>query len=341
MNADRHRSSTRVAVIGAGAWGTLLAALFTRSGASTTLLVRGESEAEGLRRAGENARFLPGFALPEALAVSSDAARVLPAATLIVLATPAQRLRANLADVGMRFPTSAALLCASKGIELESGLRMSEVLREALPGHAGPLLALSGPNLSAEIARGLPAATLIAYERGSRTAARATQALLASDRLRVYLSDDLIGVELGGALKNVIAIACGICDGLGYGHNARAGLITRGLAEMTRLATIAGGRERTLAGLAGLGDLVATVASAGSRNYSLGVALGRGESVTEVRARSIHVAEGEATARAALVLAKRLGVELPVTERLAAVLDGRCTAAEGAAALMRRALSDE
>jgi glycerol-3-phosphate dehydrogenase (NAD(P)+) len=340
VNPAAAAKTPRATVIGSGAWGTLLAILLARSTA-TTLLVRTEQEAKTLCDAAENSRFLPGVALPPALAISADSERSLPAAALVVLATPAQRLRENLRAYGGCLAPEATLLCASKGIELESGLRMSELIRTALPLHKGALLALSGPNLSGEIARGLPAATVIAFERGRRVAAVQAQRLLAAERLRVYTSDDLIGVELGGALKNVIAIACGICDGLGYGHNARAGLITRGLAEITRLAVAAGGRERTLAGLAGLGDLVATVASASSRNYALGVRLGRGESVAEAQARSVHVAEGVATTRAALVLAQRLKVELPVTERLSAVLDGRCTAAEGAAALMRRALGDE
>jgi glycerol-3-phosphate dehydrogenase (NAD(P)+) len=330
-----------VVVLGSGAWGTLLAALCARRGVETTLLTRTAAEAATIAAAQENARWLPGVALPAELLVTAAAEMALPRAALVVLATPVQRLRENLRSLGPLLPPTATLLSAGKGIELQTGLRPSQVIRELSGERRGALLALSGPNLSGEIARGLPAATLIAGERGDQDAALGVQALLAHERLRVYTSDDLIGVELGGAMKNVIAIACGICDGLDYGHNARAGLITRGLAEMTRLTVAAGGRAATLAGLAGLGDLVATVSSAGSRNYSLGVALGRGETVADAQDHLGHVAEGVATARAALALAARLSVELPVTAQLVAVLDGRCAPRDGAAALMARALGDE
>lgn len=330
-----------IVVLGSGAWGTLLAALLSQRGVETALLTRMAREAWAIEEAGENARFLPGVALPDSLHVTADAGRVLPRAALIVLATPVQRLRANLRGRAALLPTAATLLSAGKGIELETGLRPSQIVGDVLGERGGALLAISGPNLSGEIARGLPAATVIAGERRHGREAAAVQALLASERLRVYTSNDLIGVELGGALKNVIAVACGICDGLGYGHNARAGLITRGLAEMTRLAVAAGGRTATLAGLAGLGDLVATVSSAGSRNYTLGVALGCGESVGDVQGRLGHVAEGVATARAALVLATRLSVELPICTQLVAVLDGHCSPAAGAAALMARAPGGE
>jgi glycerol-3-phosphate dehydrogenase (NAD(P)+) len=325
-----------VVVVGTGAWGTLLAILFARAGLATTLLARTEAEARELRGAGENRRFLPGVPLPQEVRLSGDRC-LLGETALVVLAVPAQRMRENLLALAPHLPPEAVLLSAAKGIELESGLRMSQVIAATLGERPGPVLALSGPNLSGEIARGLPAATVIAAARGGMAAARAVQLRLSSGRLRVYTSSDLVGVELGGAMKNVIAIACGICDGLGYGHNARAGLITRGLAEMTRLAVAAGGRARTLAGLAGLGDLVATVASAASRNYTLGLALGRGEPLAAIEARLGHVAEGVATTRAALTLAQRLGVELPITEQLAAVLAGQCTPAEGARALMLRA----
>jgi len=242
---------------------------------------------------------------------------------------------------GRWLPPAATLLCGSKGIELETALRPSQVIAETLGERPGVALTLSGPNLSGEIAAGLPAATVIAGPASARRQAAAVQRLLASERLRVYTSVDQTGVELGGALKNVIAIACGICDGLGYGHNARAGLVTRGLAEMTRLAVAAGGRARTLAGLAGLGDLMATVASASSRNYSLGVAIGRGATLHDLQAATVHVAEGVPTTWAARSLAQRLGVELPVTVTLAQVLDGTLTPRQGAAALMQRALTRE
>ncbi len=333
--------SGRVAVVGSGAWGTVLATLFVQAGAETALLCRDAAEAKQLEGCRENRRFLPGVPLPPALRFACAPAEALRGAGLVVLAVPAQRLRENLRWIGPALDLRADLLCASKGIELSSGLRMSEVIGEALGGRPGACLTLSGPNLSGEIVRGLPAVSVVAGPPGQAAAARAVQQRLSSERFRLYTSTDQVGVEIGGAMKNVIAIACGICDGLGYGHNARAGLMTRGLAEMTRLARACGGRTRTLAGLAGMGDLVATVASSSSRNYALGLALGRGESLASITAGSVHVAEGVQTAQAALTLAARLGVELPVTQQLAAVLAGACTPRDGARALMRRALVAE
>ncbi|HZQ39114.1 MAG TPA: NAD(P)H-dependent glycerol-3-phosphate dehydrogenase [Dehalococcoidia bacterium] len=334
-------ASGRVAVVGTGAWGTALATLFVQAGAETVLLCRDATEAAELGICRENRRFLPGVPLPASLCFAGEPAEALLGAGLVVLAVPAQRLRENLRWIGAALDPRADLLCASKGIELSSGLRMSEVVRDALGERTGACLTLSGPNLSGEIVRGLPAASVVAGPPAQAAAARAVQQRISSERFRLYTSTDQVGVEIGGAMKNVVAIACGICDGLGYGHNARAGLTTRGLAEMTRLARACGGRTRTLAGLAGLGDLVATVASSSSRNYALGLALGRGESLAAITAGSVHVAEGVQTAQAALTLAARLGVELPVTQQLAAVLSGHCTPVDGARALMRRALVAE
>lgn len=334
-------ASGRVAVAGSGAWGTALAALLVQAGAETVLLCRDAIEARELDARRENRRFLPGVSLPPALCFACEPMAALRGAGLVVLAVPAQRLRENLRWLGAALDPGTDLLCASKGIELSSGLRMSEVIRHTLGERPGACLTLSGPNLSGEIVRGLPAASVVAGPPAQASAARAVQRRLSSERFRLYTSTDQVGVEIGGAMKNVIAIACGICDGLGYGHNARAGLMTRGLAEMTRLARACGGRSRTLAGLAGMGDLVATVASTSSRNYALGLALGRGESLAAITAGSVHVAEGVQTAQAALTLAARLGVELPVTQQLAAVLAGACTPAEGARAVMRRALVAE
>jgi len=338
---DRSLPHDRVAVVGTGAWGTVLATMLTRAGAETALLCRDADEARQLRKGRENRRYLPGVPLPATLCCASEPAKALSRAGLVVLAVPAQRLRENLRWIGAALDPRTDLLCASKGIELESGLRMAEVIRDALGERPGACLTLSGPNLSGEIVRGLPAAAVVAGPPEQATAAHAVQRRLSSERFRIYTSSDQVGVEIGGAMKNVIAIACGICDGLGYGHNARASLMTRGLAEMTRLARACGGRTRTLAGLAGLGDLVATVASTASRNYALGLALGRGEQLTAITAGSVHIAEGVPTADAALTLAARLGVELPVTAQLAAVLSGGCTPEQGARALMGRALSTE
>jgi glycerol-3-phosphate dehydrogenase (NAD(P)+) len=331
----------RVAIAGTGAWGTTLAILFADRGAETTLLTRSQEEAGALCSRRENARFLPGVHLPRSLTIISDVTASIDGADLVVFAVPAQRLRENIERLAMRLPAKAILLCAAKGIEVTSGLRMSEVIAELLGTERGRSLSLSGPNLSGEIVRGLPAASVIAGPPDLLGAALKVQLWLSSERLRLYTSSDQAGVEIGGAMKNVIAIACGICDGLGYGHNARAGLITRGLAEMTRLAVAAGGRAETLAGLTGLGDLVATVASSSSRNYSLGLALGRGETLEAIRGGSVHIAEGVPTAEAAIRLAARLGVELPVTEQLREVFTVRRSPRQAAAALMARAPSIE
>ncbi len=335
------RHIRRVGVVGTGAWGTVLACLCAGHCAETALYARGAEEAAQLAKERQNSRFLPGVRLPDSLNVTADPRAALGGADLVVLATPSQRLRENLQRLDSAFPRDATLLCASKGIEIGTGLRMSQVIADALGPDCGAVLTLSGPNLSGEIAAGLPAATVVAGPPEHVDRAVAVQALLSDQQFRVYTSDDQPGVELGGALKNVIAIACGVCDGLGYGHNARAGLITRGLAEMTRLAVACGGKAATLSGLAGLGDLLATVASAASRNYSLGVALGSGATLAEARAATVHIAEGVPTAHAALDLGRRLGVELPITERLCALLDGSATPVEGARALMHRALGSE
>lgn len=335
------RQIRRVGVVGTGAWGTVLACLFAGRCAETVLFARSEAEAAQLDKQRENARLLPGVRLPDALAVTADAREALGSADLVVLATPSQRLRENLQRLAAVLPSDVTLLCASKGIEIDSGLRMSQVIADTLGPDRAAVLTLSGPNLSGEIAAGLPAATVVAGPAEHADRVAAVRALLSNEQLRVYTSDDQPGVELGGALKNVIAIACGVCDGLGYGHNARAGLITRGLAEMTRLAVACGGRPATLAGLAGLGDLLTTVASAASRNYSLGLALGSGSTLLEARAATVHIAEGVPTAHAALDLARRLGVELPITERLCALIDGSATPVDGARALMQRALGAE
>ncbi|HLZ72720.1 MAG TPA: NAD(P)H-dependent glycerol-3-phosphate dehydrogenase [Dehalococcoidia bacterium] len=334
-------TTSKVCVVGTGAFGTVLGLLIAERGARTVLLCRDPDEAKRLRAERENRRFLPDVPLPQDMAFTADPAEAIDGARLVILAPPAQRLRENLAWIGPALPAATGLLCASKGIEVRSGLRMSEVIREALGPRPGVVLTLSGPNLSGEIAGHLPAAAVVAGPPEAEAGIVRVQEVLSSDRFRTYGSHDQIGVELGGALKNVIAIACGIGDGLGFGHNARAALLTRGLAEITRLVVACGGDARTMSGLAGVGDLMTTVASSASRNYSLGVALGRGERLADYAARSVHIAEGVPTTRAAVALGERLGVELPIAQQLRAVLDEECTPLAGATALMRRALVAE
>jgi glycerol-3-phosphate dehydrogenase (NAD(P)+) len=303
-------------VVGATSWGTTLAALLASKGLEVALLTRSTAEAETLRRDGENRRRRPGLRLPANLEVRSDAG-VLTNATTLLLAVPAASLDENLDSVLPHLPLAATIVSAIKGIEPTQGRRMSELI--ATRGvEASRIVVVSGPNFAAEIAAGLPAATVAAGRDAARTLA--VQALLMAPNLRVYASDDVVGVELGGALKNVVGIACGIADGLKVGENAKAALITRSLAEITRLGVAAGARGQTFLGLAGIGDLIATCHSDLSRNRRLGLALAAGLSLDEAVGQSNGVAEGVGTTAAARVLAGSYGIEMPVCEQLHAVL---------------------
>jgi len=280
------------------------------------LWARTEEEARRLARDGENVRHRPGLRFPDSLAVTADVG-ALAMARLVVFAVPAASLRANLALVGPAIHPDAVVLSAIKGILPEGGQRVSEVLSAA--GFAMErLLVLSGPNFSSEIAAGLPAATVVAGSDRRRTLW--AQELLIGPTFRVYTSDDVVGVEIGGALKNVVAIACGISDGLGFGANAKAALMTRALAEVTRLGVACGGRAITFLGLAGIGDLIASCESNLSRNRRLGLALARGERLAGALKAIDGVVEGVDTTRAARELSRRLGIEMPITEALHAVL---------------------
>jgi glycerol-3-phosphate dehydrogenase (NAD(P)+) len=327
----------KVCVIGTTSWGTTLAVLLARGGSEVTLLARASAEADALRIAGENARRRPGLRFPPGLAVSADPA-ALAGTELAVIAAPSDRLRANLEQYGPAIAASATVLSATKGIEPESCLRMSEVI-ESFGIEPERIAVLSGPNFAAEIARGLPAATVIAGRDTTRTAA--AQALLNGPAFRVYTSPDPTGVELGGALKNVIAIACGLSDGLGFGENARAALITRSLAEITRLGLAAGAQPMTFLGLAGMGDLILTCSSDLSRNRRFGLALARGSSVEAALASVAGVVEGLITARAVPALAQRYSVEMPIALSLHAVLYEGKAPAEAGRELMARSAKPE
>lgn len=292
--------------------------LLARGGRRVVVWARSEAEASALRAAGESPR-QPGLRFPPSLQVTAEAEAAFLPAEMVVVAVPAQRVRENLRALAAAFDWSSLFLSAVKGLERESGQRMSEVMVEELPWLAsGQLCALSGPNLSKEIARGLPSATVVAS--ASAAASRAVQEALMSPALRVYTSEDMVGVELGGALKNIVAIGAGMADGFGSGDNAKAALLTRGLAEMTRLGVAAGAHPLTFAGLAGMGDLVATAQSRLSRNRRVGEELARGRPLQEILAGMDEVAEGVETTRAARELARRLGVEMPITEALYEVL---------------------
>jgi glycerol-3-phosphate dehydrogenase (NAD(P)+) len=320
-----------VTVVGAGAWGTTLASLLSRS-AETTLWAREPEVVASIERDRENKQFLPGFPLPASLRVTSELRTAVAGAELVVCAVPAQHLRSLIGSIDV---AARLILNVAKGLEEGTCMRMSEVLAEALPGRdLSTIGVLSGPNLAREIFAGQPAATCVAFRDAA--AARWVQELLMTPTLRVYTSDDVVGCEIGGALKNVIAIAAGVADGLGYGMNTRAALITRGLAELARLGTAAGGQPMTFLGLSGNGDLVATCSSPQSRNYRLGRELAQGRSAHEVLSSQSAVVEGAATAPVAVQLAERLNVEVPIARSVVALLRGERSAPELVSHLMGR-----
>jgi glycerol-3-phosphate dehydrogenase (NAD(P)+) len=310
----------RVAVLGGGAWGGVLAGLASARGHDVALWEADASAVLTLTRDGVGPRSVPGFRLPGSVAVSGDSTATVAGRQMVVLAIPSDLIRGALSRVASAITEGSIVVCASKGLEPDSGATMSEVIGAVLPGARA--VVLSGPSFAQEIAAGLPAALVAAS--ADVAAAGAVQAALGGERLRIYTSDDPVGVCLGGALKNVVAIAAGCCDGFGLGASARAALITRGLAEMGRLAERKGGQALTLAGLAGLGDLVLTCTGDLSRNRQVGLALARGESLSRIVVDLGHVAEGIGTARTARALAAQMGVDMPITREVAAVLyDGK------------------
>ena len=310
----------RLAVLGGGAWGGVLAGLASARGHDVALWEADASAVLTLTRDGVGPRSVPGFRLPGSVAVSGDTAATVAGRQMVVLAIPSDLIRGTLSRVASAIAEGTIVVCASKGLEPDSGATMSEVIGAVLPGARA--VVLSGPSFAQEIAAGLPAALVAAS--ADVAAAGAVQAALGGERLRIYTSDDPVGVCVGGALKNVVAIAAGCCDGFGLGASARAALITRGLAEMGRLAERKGGQALTLAGLAGLGDLVLTCTGDLSRNRQVGLALARGESLSRIVVDLGHVAEGIGTARTARALAEQMGVDMPITREVAAVLyDGK------------------
>jgi glycerol-3-phosphate dehydrogenase (NAD(P)+) len=306
----------RLAVIGGGAWGSALASVAARAGAETVLWARDPAVVDAVNRHHQNPLFLPGIPLDTRIAATTDAAGALAGAEAALIVVPAQFLRGALAMLAPLLPEGLPLLLCAKGIEAETLKTMSEIAGEVVP--EAPVAILSGPSFAAEVARGLPTAVTIASR--DRALARAFVSALGSARFRPYSSPDPVGVEIGGAVKNVLAIACGIIEGRGLGDNARAALITRGLAEMIRLGLARGAEAETFRGLSGLGDLVLTCTAGQSRNYALGLALGRGASVAQALAGTRSVVEGIATAAAVAGLAARLGIELPITAAVDGVL---------------------
>jgi glycerol-3-phosphate dehydrogenase (NAD(P)+) len=302
-----------VAVVGAGAWGTTLAAIVGKR--EPVLLVTHRQEvADEINATHRNERRLPGIELPEALVASADPGALAEVPDLVIFAVPSSHLRAVAAHAGPLIPASADVLSVVKGLENGSLLRMSEVIADAGGIDPGRIAALSGPNLASEIAQGLPASAVVAAsdtDLASRAAER-----LGRREFRLYVNPDILGVELCGALKNVIAIAAGAADGLGFGDNGKAGLMTRGLAEMIRLGAAAGANRLTFAGLAGIGDVIATCGSRLSRNHRLGEELAKGRSWTDIEATLPGTAEGAYTVDAALALAERYDVEMPIAREV-------------------------
>lgn len=309
----------RIAVIGAGGWGTALAKLLSMAGHQVCLWVRQPALCEQIKRERENRSYLPGAQLPETLACTTFLSGVAREAELFVLAVPSHAMRATATLLKPFLEGMPLLVSVSKGVEEESLQTMSAVLSAVLgEARKRSLAVLSGPGFAVEVARGLPTAvTVAAYDAET---AVTVQNVFASARFRVYTASDVTGVEVGGAVKNVIAIAAGVSDGLGYGYSARAALITRGLAEITRLAVRMGADQRTLSGLSGVGDLVLTCTSDLSRNRSLGVQLGKGEDITTILKGMKMVAEGVRTCRSVFALAQGLGVEMPIVEQVYALL---------------------
>jgi glycerol-3-phosphate dehydrogenase (NAD(P)+) len=327
----------QVGVLGAGAWGTTLAIRLADAERPVTLWAHATEAAEALAHDRENRRYLPGHPFPPNVRVATDDAYLREPHRAYLVAIPSAHLRTTLKRLAPLLDERAALVSLVKGIEQGTNLRMSQVIDQELPGRR--VAVLSGPNLAREIAAGLPAVSVVASNDAELAAEFGT--LLGSDRFRIYTNPDLIGVELCGALKNVVALASGFVDGLGFGDSAKAGIITRGLAEMTRLGVAAGAQPMTFAGLAGVGDLIATCMSPLSRNRRAGELMASGISWADAAGQLNGVAEGVDTVRGALQLAAAAGVEMPIAEQVEAVVHGGRPPMEAVAELMSRSQKDE
>jgi glycerol-3-phosphate dehydrogenase (NAD(P)+) len=326
----------RMAVVGAGSWGTTVASLAAEN-TPTVLWARRQDVADTVNTDHRNPAYLGERDLSPALRASTSLEETVAGADVVVMAVPSQGFRQVLTEAAPHVRPWVPVVSLSKGLEQGSLLRMSEVANEVLPGH--PVAVLTGPNLAGEIASGQPAASVVAID--DAVIATALQGIFSRPTFRVYTNSDVIGCELAGVVKNVIAIASGIATGMGFGDNTRATLVTRGLAEMTRLAVRMGGSLESLAGLAGMGDLIATCSSTSSRNTTVGLRLGRGEKLDDIIASTTQVAEGVRSSRAVLDLARRHGVDMPITEQVVAVCHEGKSAADGLLALMTRRSAPE
>jgi glycerol-3-phosphate dehydrogenase (NAD(P)+) len=328
---------TRAVVVGGGAWGTALADLLARNGHATTLWAREPDVVHGINHQHENARFLAGHALSPALAATDDLGAAVRDAASITFVAPSHVLRAVIRGVADEVPANTLLIVASKGIERETFSLMTDIVADELPGR--PVVALSGPSFAAEVAARQPTAVVAASR--DTDAAAAVQRLYSSPEFRVYTQHDVVGVELGGALKNVMAVATGVLDGLGLGFNPRAALITRGLAEMSRLGVALGGEPATFAGLAGMGDLVLTCTGSLSRNRTVGLEIGQGRPIADVLGARETVAEGVITTQSAHALATARGVDMPIVRTMHRILFEGMPPRDAVADLMARALRAE
>ncbi|QIB65370.1 NAD(P)H-dependent glycerol-3-phosphate dehydrogenase [Kineobactrum salinum] len=314
-------SNLNVALLGGGSWGTTVAALVARN-APVTLWARNPDTVREINDSHSNETFLPGAQLPERLQATADIGEAVAGADVIVLGIPSQNFRSVVEQVRQHIRPWVPVISLTKGLELDTRMRMTEIIAEVLPGH--PVGVLTGPNLAREIMAGQAAASVLAME--DATILGELQCLFSSGLFRVYSNPDVIGCELGGVLKNIIAIAVGMGDGLGAGDNTRAALITRGLAEISRLGVAMGGQPETFAGLAGMGDMIATCTSPQSRNRQVGIELGRGRSMAELSAEMYMVAEGAKSAPAVMALAEQHGVEMPIALDVYRVLSGATSA---------------
>lgn len=326
----------KIGLLGGGSWGTTVASIATRN-APVMIWARDGATVDDININHRNSRYLPDLALPRALRASTDLGEVVAQADVVVMGVPSHSFRAVLEEVARDIRPWVPVISLTKGLELSSGKRMSELVMECLPGH--PVGVLTGPNLAREILSGQAAASVISME--DEIIVRRLQALFHSGVFRVYTNTDLIGCELGGVLKNIIAIAVGMGDGLGAGDNTRSALITRGLSEMTRLGVAMGGKAETFAGLTGMGDLIATCTSSLSRNRSVGVELGKGRKLDDIIASMHMVAEGVKSAPTVMALAQRHGISMPISQDVFDVLQDRRSPSEIFRGLLRTAAGSE
>jgi glycerol-3-phosphate dehydrogenase (NAD(P)+) len=330
---------TRAAVLGSGSWGTAFGKVLADAGTDVVLWARREELAQAVRERHENPDYLPGVPLPQRMTATADAEEAVSDADFVVLAVPSQSLRENLIAVAPALHSDAVLVSLMKGVELGTTKRMSEVVCEVADVPAGRVAVVTGPNLAKEIAQGQPAATVVActdQDAGSRL-----QSACLTGYFRPYTNPDVVGCELGGAVKNVIALATGMAEGMGFGDNTKASLITRGLAETARLGVTLGADPLTFSGLAGLGDLVATCTSPLSRNRTFGEKLGRGQTIEEILAQKQQTAEGVKSCRSILDLARKHDVDMPITEHVVAVVHEGMTPTDMVRGLMRREAKSE